>query len=160
MLYISHKFQWQPLQTGKAYAVNVKIWWEGQKNKDGCVNIFKHIKLTAKRTFSQVPSIFLFYGIFWNRQDCFVWFWQCILPFFVDRHDVKMDAIFFCYILRVLTERMFENLRGFHSYKFYNDKLKTTILWENVALSLGLLNFYWSFFWNSIAKDYLISLEW
>ena len=39
---------------------------------------------------------------------------------------------------------MFENLHGFHSYKFYNDKWRNTILCKDVALSLGQLNFYWS----------------
>ena len=58
------------------------------------------------------------------------------------RHDVKVDAVSFLLYFRGITERMFEKMDGFHSYKFTMINEKTTILCENVALSLGELNFY------------------
>ena len=70
------------------------------------------------------------------------------LPMFIiNGYDSKANACSpwtscFCYISGVLIEHMFENLHGFHSYKFYNDKLKTTILCKHVASSLGQLNFH------------------
>ena len=45
ILYIYHKVKWQRLQTGKTYTVNVKVCWEGRKNKDEYLIIFKQLFL-------------------------------------------------------------------------------------------------------------------
>ena len=130
--YIYHDFQWQPLQTENTYAVNVKTWWENRKNKNGYLNIFKqlfvynHIKLTAMRTFFQ-DSIyfFLLYTIIlkWRRLFCSIMTLHfTIFSWHYYRHEGKVDVIFFCYILEVLTDSY--KFYKFHSYKFYNDKWK------------------------------------
>ena len=107
---------------------------------------YNHIKLTSMRTFPQgsISSfvfLFCFLFLFWDKggggigsYDLDILFYQFCGYYY--RHDFKVDAIFFYYISGVLTEHMFENLHGFHSYE-------AAILCKNVALSLGQLNFYW-----------------
>ena len=86
VLYIYHKFQWQPLQTGKTYAVNVKRWRECRINilsekKSIFLNNFfyNHIMLTAMITFPQ-GSIYFFF----RWRDCLYDFESTFYHFFID----------------------------------------------------------------------------
>ena len=90
---------------------------------------------------SSFVFLFCFLFLFWDKGGGGIVSYDLDLVFYhfcgyCHRHDVKVDAIFFCYISGVLTENMFENLQGLHSYE-------AAILCKNVALSLGQLNFYW-----------------
>ena len=101
VLYIYHKFQWQPLQTGKTYAVNVKRWRECRKNilsekKSIFLNNFfyNHIMLTAMITFPQGSIYFFLDGeiVCMILRAHFTIFYR-----YCYSYDVKVDTIFFVF---------------------------------------------------------------
>ena len=75
------------------------------------------------------------------------------------RHNVKVDAIFFCYISGVLREHRFENLHEFHSHKFYNNKWKTDYSLQECSMITWSTKFL-LIFKNSIATACYLIFPW
>ena len=83
------------------------------------------LKVNSYESFSSRFYLFLcFVSLFWDEGINLYDFDSAFYHFsrYYYRHDVKWTQYFFCFTSGILTEHRFENLHGFHSYKFYNDK--------------------------------------
>ena len=102
-IYIYHKIQWKPLQTGKTYAVNVKTCSECRKTKM-VISIFlnkffyNNIKLTAMRTFFQESNYFFVLYHYFEMETIVLYDFDSAFYYFYryyERRGIKVDAIFF-----------------------------------------------------------------